>query len=56
MNNDQIILDEVKDLRKDVRRLMIDVGILKAKAGWMGGIFGTIFGAVAAIVMKIIFL
>jgi hypothetical protein len=44
-----------KDILLEISALRIDVAILKTKAAFIGGIWGTIMGVIAGIVVKLIF-
>jgi hypothetical protein len=44
-----------KDILLEISALRIDVAILKTKAAFIGGLWGTIMGVIAGIVVKLIF-
>ena len=44
-----------KDILLEISALRIDVAILKTKAAFIGGLWGTIMGVIVGIVVKLIF-
>lgn len=49
------IKSDIKDIKQDVGDLKISIAVLKVRVGLIAGVFSTVGGTVAAIIIKLIF-